>query len=184
MTMSGLRRYLDWMSETPAGGAQTHREILYGFYNHSWFLRKTWDLRKAQQSAIDYGIKALLRMAGGNESRKRTPADGSVVFAVGLGGFNTRTGLPTKHAAFLKKFIIKAKGLGHTVVGCHEYYTSAKCPRDNCHQFLENAQEYRSKYCRHCQAYFDRDVVGSENIANVCRYHLQHHHRPAEFMPA
>lgn len=68
------------------------------------------------------------------------------------------------------------------MVGTHEYYTSARCPRPNCLNFLETVPS-RSKYCRSCKVYLDRDVVGSENIARICEAQLINQRRPAKFMP-
>ncbi|KAF9950545.1 hypothetical protein BGZ65_006554 [Modicella reniformis] len=69
----------------------------YAFYGDILFRRKSWDLSKAQQATYDYGTKAILDLEGGNEGR---PKDNNllVVFAIGLGSFNTRTGLPAKHS--------------------------------------------------------------------------------------
>jgi len=111
MTLNGIDEYLAFMSSPVDGsgdGSMTNRSNLYQFYDNAWFLRKTWDVRKAQQCTIDLGVKALLGMAGANETMEKAADDGSpVVFAVGLGAFNTRTGLPSKHTSFLKRFIIK-----------------------------------------------------------------------------
>ncbi|KAF9361875.1 hypothetical protein BGX34_006860, partial [Mortierella sp. NVP85] len=74
------------------------------------------------------------------------------------------------------------KSLGHQVVGTHEYYTSARCPRPECLNFLETVPS-RSKYCRSCKVYLDRDVVGSENLARICEAQLINQRRPAKFMP-
>ncbi|KAF8911813.1 hypothetical protein BGZ58_005830, partial [Dissophora ornata] len=111
MTLDGINEYLTFMSSPVDGsgvGSMTNRSKLYQFYDDAWFLRKTWDVRKAQQCAIDLGVKAILGMAGADETRKKATDDGRpVVFAVGLGAFNTRTGLPSKHTSFLKRFIVK-----------------------------------------------------------------------------
>jgi transposase len=77
---------------------------------------------------------------------------------------------------------MQAKTLGYEVVGCHEYYTSAKCPRPTCDNFLENAPN-RSKFCRNCHMHFDRDHVGAENIARVCEGQLMHQKRPEKYKP-
>ncbi|KAG0005842.1 hypothetical protein BGZ65_009995 [Modicella reniformis] len=74
------------------------------------------------------------------------------------------------------------KSLGHQVVGAHEYFTSARCPRPTCDSFLETVLP-RSKYCRQCQVYFDRDAVGSENIARICEAQLIRQRRPLKFKP-
>ncbi|KAI7816075.1 hypothetical protein BC939DRAFT_470416, partial [Gamsiella multidivaricata] len=49
--------------------------------------------------------------------------------------------------------------------------------------FLESDKR-RSKYCRSCQMYFDRSIVGSGNIATVCLSQIQNQCRPAKFMPS
>ncbi|KAG9321350.1 hypothetical protein KVV02_007148, partial [Mortierella alpina] len=57
-----------------------------------------------------------------------------------------------------------SKGLGIVVVKVKEEYTSKKCPRPNCSQDLDHIRKDRSAWCPNCQMYFDRDVVGGENI--------------------
>ncbi|KAF9949650.1 hypothetical protein BGZ72_008598 [Mortierella alpina] len=176
----GIHRYLDFMSN------DGNRDRLLGFYMCPWFLRKSWDCRKAQLAAYDYGIKAILRLVdrpGVHEARRREDWEPQVVFAVGLGSFDTQTGLPSKHSQFEKRFILRVQSMGYSVLGVHEYYTSAKCPRDGCDTFLESIPKSRSKYCRGCQAYFDRDVVGSENIGTICQAHVRQQSRPNKFKP-
>ncbi|KAG0320873.1 hypothetical protein BGZ99_004267 [Dissophora globulifera] len=95
----------------------------------------------------------MLRLAGGIESTK--VVNPNVIFCIGLGSFNTRTGLATKHGEFERRFVGKAGSLGHPVIGCNEYYPSAKCPRLNCDTFLQPT-ENRSRYCPVCKMYFDR----------------------------
>ncbi|KAG0196104.1 hypothetical protein BGX28_000134 [Mortierella sp. GBA30] len=179
MTMEGIRRYLDYFKNGV-------RDKLFDFYLSPWYLRKSWDMRKAQLAAYDYGIKAIMRLAGKktvNEGRRKVANDGNVVFAIGLGSFNTQTGLPSKHGELEKRFITRVKSLGYDVVGVHEYYTSAKCPRHGCNAFLEQVKKTRSKYCRNCKAFMDRDKVGSENIATICRAHMQNQARPDKYRP-
>ncbi|KAI1314465.1 hypothetical protein EDD11_002128 [Mortierella claussenii] len=159
MTLSGIDTYIDYLHKD----GEWNR--LRDFYHHKWYLRKSWDVKKAQVSAYDYGIDSIFQLAGGSNGNSRNhEMTRRVVFAIGLGSFNTRTGLPSKHSEFEKRFIIRARHQGYQVVGVHEYYTSAKCPRPTCNEFLQNT-ENRSKYCHGCRAYFDRDIVGSENIA-------------------
>ncbi|KAF9938835.1 hypothetical protein BGZ67_010310 [Mortierella alpina] len=180
MTIEGIHLYLNYFKN----GVQ---EALFDFYLSPWYLRKSWDMRKAQLAAYDYAIKAIMGLAGQqsvNEGQRR-PANGAdVVFAIGLGSFNTQTGLPSKHGELERRFIIRVKSLGYDVVGIHEYYTSAKCPRQGCNAFLEQVKKTRTKYCRNCQAFMDRDKVGSENIATICRAHIRHQTRPDKYMPA
>ncbi|KAI1295141.1 hypothetical protein EDD11_007968, partial [Mortierella claussenii] len=48
---------------------------------------------------------------------------------------------------------------------------------------LQQNTENRSKYCHGCRAYFDRDIVGSENIARVCLSQTVNRLRPGKFKP-
>lgn len=176
----GIHRYLDYMSQDGT------RERLLSFYLCPWFLRKYWDCRKAQLAAYDFGIKAILRLVDRlavHEARRREAWEPQVVFAIGLGSFDTQTGLPSKHSLLEKRFVSRVRSMGYSVYGVHEYYTSAKCPRTGCDAFLESVPKSRSRYCRGCQAYFDRDVVGSENIATICQAHIRQQRRPDKFKP-
>ncbi|KAF9288572.1 hypothetical protein BGZ68_010950 [Mortierella alpina] len=176
----GIHRYLDYMSQDGV------RDQLLDFYLCPWFLRKSWDCRKAQLAAYDYGIKAILRLVDDpavHEARRREVWEPQVVFAIGLGSFDSQTGLSSKHSQFEKRFISRVRSMGYSVLGVHEYFTSAKCPRTGCDNFLESIPKCRSRYCRGCQAYFDRDVVGSENIASICQSHIRHQRRPNKFKP-
>ncbi|KAG0342103.1 hypothetical protein BG004_005750 [Podila humilis] len=164
------------------------RQVLTAFYNGSWFRKRSWDSKKGQRSAMDIAIKRLFHLAGGSEGKKRTE-DQKAVFCIGLGSFNTRTGLPSKHSAFEQLFVRKAKPSGYLVVGTNEYFTSAKCPRLECQEFLQPAPR-RSRYCPSCQFYVDRDVAAAENIARICRDQLNpgfpvdgYHRRRAKYMP-
>ena len=62
-------------------------------------------MRKGQKTCYDYGIKVMLRLAGGNESTKKD-SKVNVLFCIGL---NTRTGLPTMHSAFERRFVIRVR---------------------------------------------------------------------------
>ncbi|CAO3565455.1 unnamed protein product [Mortierella alpina] len=180
MTMAGMLIYLNCLRD----GA---REALFNFYLSPWYLRKSWDMRKAQLAAYDYAIKAIMNLADQksvNEGQRKAANGANVVFAIGLGSFNTQTGLPSKHGDLERRFIIKVKSLGYDVVGVHEYFTSAKCPRQGCNAFLEQVKKTRTKYCRNCKAFMDRDKVGSENIATICHAHIRHQTRPDKFKPA
>ncbi|GJJ76092.1 hypothetical protein EMPS_08451 [Entomortierella parvispora] len=161
----------------------TVKDVLFDFYHSPWMLKRKWDMRKAQQRAIDLAMDQIFKLAGVLSGRK---ADGSagttVVFALGLGSFNSRTGLPSKHGPLERRFTQRARRLGYIVVGVDEYYTSAKCLRQNCDAFLQYG-ERRSKYCTACKQYFDRDVVGSENIAYICMQFILGQERPPKFCP-
>lgn len=53
-------------------------------------------------------IKAVLGLVGGSEGRKHKESDGPApIFAIGLGCFDTQTGLPSKHTKLEKLFIRK-----------------------------------------------------------------------------
>ncbi|ORZ13344.1 hypothetical protein BCR41DRAFT_422862 [Lobosporangium transversale] len=153
--------------------------LVVGMDPGEWHLRKTWDLRKAQKTAYDYGIDSIPQLAGGNNGRKMDSSN-PAVFVIDLGSFNTQTALSSKRSEFEKRFITRARPLGYEVVGVHEYYTGAKCPRPNRNAFLE-IHVNRSKYCRSCQIYCDRDMVGSENNARVCLSHITTQTRPNKF---
>ncbi|GJJ73912.1 hypothetical protein EMPS_06270 [Entomortierella parvispora] len=106
-----------------------------------------------------------------------------LIFAYGMATFNTRRG-PASKAVVVEKKVVKAlRGLGQIVVGEHEYFTSQKCPRRDCDEFLEKLDN-RSMYCRKCNMFFDRDAVGSENIAFICQEFVEGRTRPAKFLPA
>jgi hypothetical protein len=109
MMLTKMDAYLQYMSSTaqdPNNAAVTTvRQKLLLFYHGKWFAKKSWDMRKAQKACYDYGIKAMLRLAGGNESTK--VANPNSIFGIGLGSFNTRTGLATKHSALERRFVIR-----------------------------------------------------------------------------
>ncbi|KAF9899761.1 hypothetical protein BX616_002862 [Lobosporangium transversale] len=171
-------------SSTGAGAGNGNRVTIYrtlfDFYNDGWFVRNAWDSKKAQKGCVDYVIKAVL-LTGGSNGRRRG-SNTNAVICIGLGAFKTNRGQASKHVILTKKLVEKAKALGYPVVGCHEYYTSAKCPRLHCDTLLENVP-YRSKYCRNCKAYFDRGVVGAENIARICESQIKDQIRPSKYKP-
>ncbi|KAG0304098.1 hypothetical protein BGZ99_002505, partial [Dissophora globulifera] len=132
------------------------------FYYDSWFVKKSWEVKKAQKACYDYSIKAMLRLVGGNESTRVVNLN--VIFCIGLGSFNTRTDLLTKHGELERRFVSKARSLGYSVVGCNKYITSAKCPRLKCDTFLQPT-ENRSQHYPKCKMHLDRDIAAAENIA-------------------
>ncbi|KAG0368058.1 hypothetical protein BGX24_002972, partial [Mortierella sp. AD032] len=105
-----------------------------------------------------------------------------IIVCIGLAQFNVKTSLPSKHAPLSNDSYKKGELPGVIIVGANEFYTSAKCPRDGCNTFLEN-NIHRSKYCQTSKMDYDRDGVGSENIARVCLFHLKHQIRPPKYMP-
>jgi len=115
MTMAGMLIYLGYLRD----GA---REALFNFYLSPWYLRKSWDMRKAQLAAYDYAIKGIMNLADQksvNEGQRKAANGANVVFAIGLGSFNTQTGLPSKHGELERRFIIKVCiGLIFVVYAC------------------------------------------------------------------
>ncbi|KAF9574392.1 hypothetical protein EC968_006552 [Mortierella alpina] len=177
LTIQGVRGYLEYLRDNNT------REQLFNFYHSWWYLRKHWDMRKAQEASYDYAIKSIMALGGVSDSVKRDESQPNVVFAVGLGSFNSQTGLPSKHGVLIRKLVTRARSLGYGVFGVHEYFTSAKCPRRSCTSFLQSIPKSRSKYCQNCRAYFDRDHVGSENIGTICQMQMLHQYRPQKYMP-
>ncbi|KAF9945248.1 hypothetical protein BGZ72_001530 [Mortierella alpina] len=145
------------------------------------YLRKQWDMRKAQEASYDYAIKPIMGLGGASDCTKRDESRPNVNFAVGLGSFNSQTGLQSKHEALIRKLVIRVRSLKHGVYGVHEYFTSARCPRRSCNSFLQPVPKSRSRYCRSCEACFDRDHVGSENIGILCQTQILQQQRPDKF---
>ncbi|KAF9941480.1 hypothetical protein BGZ70_006234 [Mortierella alpina] len=144
MTIQGIRGYLEYLRE------DRRRELLFDFYLSRWYLRKQWDMRKAQEASYDYAIKSIMGLGDASDCTKRDESKPNVIFAVGLGSFNSQTGLPSKHGALIRKLVIRARSLG---------------------------------YCQNCEAYFDRDHVGSENIGILCQTQILQQQRPDKFKP-
>ncbi|KAG9319191.1 hypothetical protein KVV02_003033 [Mortierella alpina] len=101
MTIQGIRDYLDYLRENRS------REQLFDFYLSRWYLRKQWAMRKAQEAAYDHVIKAIMSLGGVSDCNKRDESNPNVVFAVGLGSFNSQTGLPSKHGALVRKLVTR-----------------------------------------------------------------------------
>ncbi|GAB5587406.1 hypothetical protein Unana1_02306 [Umbelopsis nana] len=99
--------------------------VLRSFYGSKRCKRLIHDSKKARRSEFDDATNALLRMAGGHIGRKRMPGE-DMLFAVGLGDFNTKTNLSSLHTSFGSHFINKVRSLGYMVVGVDEFYTSKK----------------------------------------------------------
>ncbi|ORZ28586.1 hypothetical protein BCR41DRAFT_417737 [Lobosporangium transversale] len=156
---SGVEASSSSGSETSDDNRETTYRALVDFYNDRWFVRNSWDNRKAQNGYVDYVIKAILKLAGGSNGRRRD-ANTNAVICIGRGSFKTNRGQVSKHGILMKKLVEKAKSLDYPIVGCHEYYTSAKCPRPHC----DNA-------------------VDAENIARVCESQIREQKRPAKYMP-
>jgi hypothetical protein len=107
LKLGGVVTYLQYLDAT--GASPTVRSRLMAFYQSTWYLKKAWDLSKAQTACFDYGIKAILRLVGGSEGRSYQGAGPPPIFAIGLGDFNTKTGLPSKHSKMEKIFIRKVR---------------------------------------------------------------------------
>ncbi|ORZ05169.1 hypothetical protein BCR41DRAFT_362042, partial [Lobosporangium transversale] len=88
----------------------------------------------------------------------------------------------SKHSAITRHLVTQVKARGHFAVGAHEFYTSARCPRRLCDSFLETVYP-RSKYCRTCKVFFDRDAVGAENIARIGLAQIERQESPAKYKP-
>ncbi|KAI8349515.1 hypothetical protein B0O80DRAFT_501243 [Mortierella sp. GBAus27b] len=176
-----LKDYLTYMTK-PSGIFPTVLARIMDFYKGSWYLKKSWDCRKATAACLDLAIKGILRMAEINEGQKKNQKRRQVVFCIGLGSFDARKGLPSKHTGLLKRLITRVKSIGYVVVGAHEFFTSAKCPRPGCTAFVFGKGN-RSKHCPSCHQFFDRDAIGSENLARVCQGQLQNQKRPDKYKP-
>ncbi|KAF9276140.1 hypothetical protein BGZ68_010242 [Mortierella alpina] len=160
----------------------TNLDEIHGFYRTKWIMKKAWECKKAQRSCIDLAIKGILRLAGGSEGRRREVWERRVIICIGLASFNSQTGLPSKHSILVRRLVERAKSLGYVVVGAHEYFTSAKCPRPNCTEFLR-AVKGRTRYCPSCKMFLDRDAIGAENIGRVCQAQVVDGRRPAKYKP-
>ncbi|ORZ26622.1 hypothetical protein BCR41DRAFT_347648 [Lobosporangium transversale] len=155
--------YFQWMNEEP--------QTQIGSKNLDVAPEKKWDLRKAQRATFDYAVQRVLKILGGKG-----------VLVVGLGSFESSKRVPSKHTAITRHLITQIKARGHFAVGAHEFYTSARCPRPLCDSFLETVYP-RSKYCRTCKVFFDRDAVGAENIARIGLAQIERQERPAKYKP-
>ncbi|KAK3829399.1 MAG: hypothetical protein J3Q66DRAFT_383936 [Benniella sp.] len=103
-TRSTMVQYFNYLA-TPLGTG-TNLTALRDFYFRPGYRRHTWECKKAQTACLDYGVKAILKMAGGNEGRKFDPTTQNVLLCVGLATFNPRT--PSKHGALLKRLVTRA----------------------------------------------------------------------------
>ncbi|KAF9279603.1 hypothetical protein BGZ74_002807, partial [Mortierella antarctica] len=64
--------------------------ILDFYWETPWYLKKKWEAAKARTACLNYAIKAILRLAGGSEGRKRTAHDRPLVMCLGLGSFDSQ----------------------------------------------------------------------------------------------
>lgn len=115
MEQSGLDLILSRMPSLDLGGVAEYirytaqyRDAIHEFFQGSWYMKHSWEASKAQTACYDYAIKAVLGLVGGSEGRKHQESDGPApIFAIGLGSFDTQTGLPSKHTKLEKIFIRK-----------------------------------------------------------------------------
>ena len=78
------------------------------FYSSTRFKRTIHDSKKARRCEYDVATNGILRMVGGHVGRKKE-ANEDVLFAIGLGDFNTRTQLSSLHRSFAIYLILKVR---------------------------------------------------------------------------
>jgi hypothetical protein len=124
-SLDNLPAYIRYMS-APHGTSPPILETLMDFYRQTWYRRNRWDSKKAQVASMDYAVESILNMA----SRTITTQDSSgvervetikastwgidkrlppIIVCIGLAQFNVKTGLPSKHAPLIKRFVQKVK---------------------------------------------------------------------------
>ncbi|CAO3565491.1 unnamed protein product [Mortierella alpina] len=103
-----LSQYFEYLlrpiDDTP-NQETTNLDRILEFYRSKWIMKKAWDCKKAQRSCIDLAIKGILRLAGGSEGRKRESGERRVIICIGLAGFNSQTGLPSKHSVLVRHLV-------------------------------------------------------------------------------
>ncbi|ORZ22893.1 hypothetical protein BCR41DRAFT_349856, partial [Lobosporangium transversale] len=75
---------------------------------------------------------------------------------------------------------------GVLVIGLGSYESSKGVPSKHTaitRHFVTQAVYSRSKYCRACKVFFDRDAVGAENIARIGLAQIERQERPAKYKP-
>jgi hypothetical protein len=72
---------------------------LRNFYGTRKFKQLIADGKRSRRGEFDVATNALLKMIGGHIGKKRD-SDEQVLFAVGLGDFNTHTKLSSLHTSF------------------------------------------------------------------------------------
>ena len=78
------------------------------FYGSKRFKRLSHDMKKAKRGEFDVATNAILKMANCHIGRKKGE-DEQVLFAIGMGDFNTHTRLSSLHTSFATYFINKVK---------------------------------------------------------------------------
>jgi len=104
--IGGMEEYLAYMTAVGEDGISNESKLWQFYYRDSWWRRKNWDQRKAQKATVDYAIKTALAMIGLSEDRKYQGPHPPVI-GIGLGSFNTKTGLSSKHTVCEKMLIKK-----------------------------------------------------------------------------
>ncbi|CAO3676652.1 unnamed protein product [Umbelopsis ramanniana] len=150
------------------------QSVLQSFYASKRFKRLAHDQKKARRGEFDVATNAILKMAGTHIGKHKMEKE-DVLFAIGLGDFNTRTKLSSLHTSFSSHLICKLRSLGYLVVGVDEFYTSKKCP---CCQEFVGQVNIRRLYCPKCQKVFHRDTMVGQNIAKVALTQITEFRRP------
>ncbi|KAG9321116.1 hypothetical protein KVV02_000698, partial [Mortierella alpina] len=160
--------------------SQKVAEHLDQIYNEDLsVLRHQWDQRRAHLGELQTITDRLLGMIGGSIGRHRNPKD-KFVIAIGLGEFKSKSGLGSLHEKFASFFIQKCRSLGYVVLGVNEFYTSKRCPQ--CKNFVAQVT-LRRLFCNECRTYVHRDVMASNNMANIVQSHLVYLRRPDYLQP-
>jgi hypothetical protein len=76
------------------------------FYIFKMFKQMLADGKRSRRGEFDVATNALLKMIGGHIGKKRVSNE-PILFAVGLGDFNTHTKLTSLHTSFERHFINK-----------------------------------------------------------------------------
>jgi hypothetical protein len=90
-----MDQYFRWVNDSGTG-TTTNLDKLQHFYEHLWYLRKSWDLQKAQRATYDHVVQRVLRMLGPNG-----------VLVIGLGSFESDRGVPSKHTSIMRHLIVQ-----------------------------------------------------------------------------
>ncbi|KAF9916185.1 hypothetical protein FBU30_001514, partial [Linnemannia zychae] len=92
-------------------------ERLQEFYNgnDNKYRRHRWDMQRAQHAEFQLIAERLFNIVGGSSGRKRDP-NNHVLIGIGLGKFQSVSGLSSLHSSFLDFFVKKARSLGFTII--------------------------------------------------------------------
>ena len=81
-------------------------DLLQAFYSRRRLQRLDHDSRKAKRAEFDVAVDSLLRMVNSHVGRKKEDGE-DVLFAVGLGKFQTRTNLSSVHGTLAAHMVSK-----------------------------------------------------------------------------